>query len=71
MQNFQARLLIQQDLKLVGYATINQSQNLLWISLVSMKKSITQLLPLTVLKINGEYQHQSILIPVDYVDQPP
>ncbi len=71
MQSFQARSLIQQILKFVGYAMINQSQNLLRISLVSMKRSITQMLPLTVLKINGKCQHQSTSIPVDCIDQPP
>ena len=56
--------------ELVGYATIKyQSQNLLRISLVSMKRLITQLLPPTVLRINDKCQHQSILIPVD--KQPP
>ena len=48
----------------------NQSQNLLRISQVSMKRSITQLLFPTVPKIYGICQHQSILIPVDYVALP-
>ncbi len=48
----------------------NQGQNLLWISLVSMKRSIAQLLWPTVPKIKCKYQHQSISIPVDCIDLP-
>jgi hypothetical protein len=40
------------------------------ISLVLMKRSITQLLLSTVPKIYGICQHQSILIPVDYITLP-
>ena len=47
------------------------NRNLLQISQVLMKRLITQLLPPTVLKINGKCQHQSISIPVDCVNQPP
>ncbi len=72
MQSFQARSLIWQILKCVGYATIkNQSRNLLQISLVLNKRSITQLLLLMTIPKFGKCQQQSISIPVDCHMQPP
>jgi hypothetical protein len=50
--------------------TNNNLKYLLQISLVLKKRSIPLLLCLTVLKIYGTCQHQSILIPVDYLTQP-